>query len=506
VSTSIIPDLKQNEVWFLTGSQDLYGEETLRQVAEQSLEVVRLLNASSDIPVTVVWKPVLKSADAIRRAMLDATTNDAVVGVIAWMHTFSPAKMWIQGLDALRKPFLHLHTQANVELPWAEIDFDFMNLNQAAHGDREFGYIASRMSVPRKTVVGHASNPAVALQVGTWTRAASGWAATRSLKLARFGDNMRGVAVTEGDKTEAEIRFGVSVNTWGVNELVERVDAAIEADVDALVAEYENLYEVAGELRRGGARHESLRYGARIELGLRSFLEEGGFGAFTTSFEDLGGLRQLPGLAVQRLMADGYGFGGEGDWKTAVLIRAAKVMGAGLPGGASLMEDYTYNLVPGDEVILGAHMLEICPSLTTSKPRLEIHPLGIGGREDPVRLVFDTDAGPGVVVALSDMRDRFRLVANAVEVVDLPAPLPHLPVARAVWKPAPDLVTSATAWLTAGAAHHTVLSTAIGVDAWEDYAVMAQTELLVIDNDTTARGFAREVKWNAAYYRLAQGI
>ena len=506
MSTSIIPDLKQNEVWFLTGSQDLYGEETLRQVAEQSLEVVRLLNASSDIPVTVVWKPVLKSADAIRRAMLDATTNDAVVGVIAWMHTFSPAKMWIQGLDALRKPFLHLHTQANVELPWAEIDFDFMNLNQAAHSDREFGYIASRMSVPRKTVVGHASNPAVALQVGTWTRAASGWAATRSLKLARFGDNMRGVAVTEGDKTEAEIRFGVSVNTWGVNELVERVDAAIEADVDALVAEYENLYEVAGELRRGGARHESLRYGARIELGLRSFLEEGGFGAFTTSFEDLGGLRQLPGLAVQRLMADGYGFGGEGDWKTAVLIRAAKVMGAGLPGGASLMEDYTYNLVPGDEVILGAHMLEICPSLTTSKPRLEIHPLGIGGREDPVRLVFDTDAGPGVVVALSDMRDRFRLVANAVEVVDLPAPLPHLPVARAVWKPAPDLVTSATAWLTAGAAHHTVLSTAIGVDAWEDYAVMAQTELLVIDNDTTARGFAREVKWNAAYYRLAQGI
>ena len=506
MSTSIIPDLKQNEVWFLTGSQDLYGEETLRQVAEQSLEVVRLLGASSDIPVTVVWKPVLKSADAIRRAMLDATTNDTVVGVIAWMHTFSPAKMWIQGLDALAKPFLHLHTQANVELPWAEIDFDFMNLNQAAHGDREFGYIASRMAIPRKTVVGHASNPAVTNQVGTWTRAASGWAATRSLKLARFGDNMRGVAVTEGDKTEAEIRFGVSVNTWGVNELVERVDAASEADVDALVDEYENLYEVAGELRRGSARHESLRYGARIELGLRSFLEEGGFGAFTTSFEDLGGLRQLPGLAVQRLMADGYGFGGEGDWKTAVLIRAAKVMGAGLPGGASLMEDYTYNLVPGEEVILGAHMLEICPSLTTTRPRLEIHPLGIGGREDPVRLVFDTDAGQGVVVALSDMRDRFRLVANEVEVIDLPAPLPHLPVARAVWKPAPDLATSATAWLTAGAAHHTVLSTAIGVEAWEDYSVMAQTELLVIDHTTTARGFAREVRWNAAYYRLAQGL
>jgi L-arabinose isomerase len=506
MTRSIIPDLAQNEVWFLTGSQDLYGEETLRQVAEQSQEVVAQLNASSSIPVTIVWKPVLKGSDAIRRAMLDANSSDAVVGVIAWMHTFSPAKMWIHGLDALAKPFLHLHTQANVELPWADIDFDFMNLNQAAHGDREFGYIASRMQIPRKTVVGHASNPAVTDQVGTWTRAASGAAAVRTLKLARFGDNMRNVAVTEGDKTEAEIRFGVSVNTWGVNELVERVDAATEEQVDALVAEYDELYDVVPELQPHGARRESLRYGARIELGLRSFLEEGGFGAFTTSFEDLGGLRQLPGLAVQRLMADGYGFGGEGDWKTAVLIRAAKVMGAGLPGGASLMEDYTYNLVPGEESILGAHMLEICPSLTTSKPSLEIHALGIGDREDPVRLVFDTDAGAGVVVALSDLRDRFRLVANVVEVIDLPAPLPHLPVARAVWKPAPDLATSAAAWLTAGAAHHTVLSTAIGVEAWEDYAEIVRTELLVIDESTTKRGFANEVKWNSAYYRLAQGI
>jgi L-arabinose isomerase len=504
--TSIIPDLAKNEVWFLTGSQDLYGDETLRQVAEQSQEVVRLLNESADIPVTVVWKPVLKSSDAIRRAMLDATTDDTVVGVIAWMHTFSPAKMWIHGLDALRKPFLHLHTQSNIELPWAEIDFDFMNLNQAAHGDREFGYIAARMNIPRKTVVGHASNPQVTAQVGTWSRAASGWTATQNMKLARFGDNMRNVAVTEGDKTEAEIRFGVSVNTWGVNELVERVDAATETDVDALIDIYLDAYDVVPELRPDGERHESLRYGARIELGLRSFLEEGGFTAFTTSFEDLGGLRQLPGLAVQRLMADGYGFGGEGDWKTAVLIRAAKVMGAGLPGGASLMEDYTYNLVPGEESILGAHMLEICPSLTTKKPSLEIHALGIGGREDPVRLVFDTDAGAGVVVALSDMRDRFRLVANVVEVIDLPAPLPHLPVARAVWKPAPDLATSAAAWLTAGAAHHTVLSTALGVEAWEDFAEMSRTELLVIDENTTKRGFAHEVKWNSAYYRLAQSI
>ena len=506
MTKSIVPDLATNEVWFLTGSQNLYGEETLRQVAEQSQEVVRVLANSSDIPVTVVWKPVLKDSDSIRRAMIDANSADNVVGVIAWMHTFSPAKMWIHGLDVLAKPLLHLHTQANERLPWDEIDFDFMNLNQAAHGDREFGYIQTRMGVPRKTVVGHVSNPVVAASIGTWTRAASGWAAVQGLRLARFGDNMRNVAVTEGDKTEAEIRFGVSVNTWGVNELVEAVDAASEADVDALVAEYERLYTVVPELRVGGDQHDSLRYGARIELGLRSFLEAGDFGAFTTNFEDLGALKQLPGLAVQRLMADGYGFGAEGDWKTAVLVRVAKVMGSGLPGGASLMEDYTYDLEPGNEVILGAHMLEICPSLTTTKPTLEIHPLGIGGKDDPVRLVFDTDAGEGIVVALSDMRDRFRITANVVEVVPLPAPLPHLPVARAVWKPAPDFATSAGAWLAAGAAHHTVLSTAVGPEAWADFAEIAQTELLVIDENTTARGFARELKWNAAYYRLAQGL
>jgi len=506
MSTGIVPDLAGCEVWFLTGSQSLYGEETLRQVAEQSQEVVRGLQAASDVPVTIVWKPVLTESDSIRRMMLDANSADTVVGVIAWMHTFSPAKMWITGLDALQKPLLHLHTQANVELPWSEIDFDFMNLNQAAHGDREFGYIQTRLNVARKTVVGHVSNPAVTAQIGTWSRAAGGWHAVRSLRLARFGDNMRNVAVTEGDKTEAELRFGVSVNTWGVNDLADAVDAASEADTDAQVAEYLDLYDVAPELRPGAARADSLRYGARIELGLRSFLEAGGFGAFTTTFEDLGALRQLPGLAVQRLMADGYGFGAEGDWKTAVLVRAAKVMGAGLPGGASLMEDYTYDLVPGEEKILGAHMLEICPSLTTSRPRLEVHPLGIGGREDPVRLVFDADAGPGVVAALSDMRDRFRLTANVVEVIPLPHPLPKLPVARAVWKPAPDLATSATAWLTAGAAHHTVLSTAVGIEAFEDFADIARTELLVIDENTTVRGFQREVRWNAAYYRLAQGI
>jgi len=506
VSKSIVPDLTKNEVWFLTGSQGLYGPETLDQVAKQSQEIARVLGAAADIPVTIVWKPVLTDSESIKRLFLEANANDVVVGVIAWMHTFSPAKMWIRGLDALQKPLLHLHTQANVELPWSSIDMDFMNLNQAAHGDREFGYIQARMNLAHKIVVGHVTNPAVTAQVGTWTRAASGWAAIRSLKLARFGDNMRYVAVTEGDKTEAEIRFGLSVNTWGVNELVEAVEAASETAVDALVAEYEELYDVVPELRKGAERHRSLRDGARIELGLRSFLEAGDFGAFTTSFEDLGALTQLPGLAVQRLMADGYGFGAEGDWKTAVLVRAAKVMGAGLPGGASLMEDYTYDLAPGAELILGAHMLEICPSLTTSKPSLEVHALGIGGKDDPVRLVFDTDAGDAVVVAMSDMRDRFRLVANAVEVVPLPHPLPKLPVARAVWKPAPDFATSASAWLTAGAAHHTVMSTALGVDAFRDFADIAQTELLVIDETTTLREFTKELHWNQAYYRLAGGI
>jgi L-arabinose isomerase len=506
MSHSIVPDLASFEVWFLTGSQGLYGEETLAQVAEQSRQIARALGAADDIPVTVVWKPVLTDSDAIRRTALEANAADGVIGVIAWMHTFSPAKMWITGLDLLRKPLLHLHTQANVELPWATIDMDFMNLNQAAHGDREFGYIQTRLGVARKTVVGHVSNSDVTAKVGTWSRAAAGWAATHALKLARFGDNMRFVAVTEGDKTEAELQFGVQVNTWGVNDLVEAVDAASESDIDTLIAEYGELYDIAPELLPGAVRHDSLRYGARIELGLRSFLEVGGFSAFTTSFEDLGGLRQLPGLAVQRLMADGYGFGAEGDWKTAVLVRAAKVMGAGLPGGASLMEDYTYDLTPGQELILGAHMLEVCPSLTTSKPRLEVHPLGIGGREDPVRLVFDADAGPAVVVALSDMRDRFRLVANVVEVVELPHPLPHLPVARAVWKPEPDFATSAAAWLTAGAAHHTVMSTAVGLEVFEDFAEIAKNELVVIDKNTTLRDFGRELRWNQAYYRLAQRL
>jgi L-arabinose isomerase len=327
-----------------------------------------------------------------------------------------------------------------------------------------------------------------------------------TMKLARFGDNMRNVAVTEGDKVEAERRFGASVNTWGVNDLVAVVDGVPDAEIDTLVAEYADTYDVQADLLPDGDRHESLRYGARIELGLRSFLTDGGFTAFTTNFEDLGGLRQLPGLAVQRLMADGYGFGGEGDWKTSIMLRALKVMAHGLPGGTSFMEDYTYHLVPGEEKILGAHMLEVCPSIAARKPKLEIHPLGIGGREDPVRLVFDAAPGSGVVLGIADLGERFRLVANAVEVVPPDQPLPKLPVARAVWRPDPSLRTSTEAWLTAGGPHHTVLSTALTAEHLDDLAEMTRTELVLIDADTTVRSLIRELRWNAAYHRLAAGL
>jgi L-arabinose isomerase len=488
------------QIWFLTGSQSLYGQDTLDQVAVQSQQIQQTLVAG-ELSAELVGKPVLTESAAIRAVMLAANADPACIGVIAWMHTFSPAKMWITGLDALRKPLLHLHTQLNVSLPWASIDMDFMNLNQAAHGDREFGYIQSRLGVARKTIAGHAADPGVVRRVDGWIRAAAGVAHLRGLRLARFGDNMRDVAVTEGDKVEAELRFGVSVNTYGVNDLVAAVDTVADADVDPLVAGYADAYTLAPELARGGDRHDSLRYAARIEAGLRQFLTDGGFGAFTTNFEDLGGLRQLPGLAVQRLMADGYGFGGEGDWKTSALLAAVKAMGAGTGRGTSFMEDYTYHFGPGEQKILGAHMLEVCPSIAADRPSCEIHPLSIGGREDPVRLVFDAGAGPAVVIGMADMGDRFRLVANVVEVTPPDEPLPKLPVARAVWKPAPSLSTSAESWLTAGGPHHTVLTQAVGVEALRDFAHMLHTELLVIDEQTTAHDFADRVRWNQAYYR-----
>ncbi|MEU6349163.1 L-arabinose isomerase [Streptomyces sp. NPDC047072] len=502
-NTTPYPD---NEIWFLTGSQGLYGDDVLEQVSHQARQIAERLDAAGPIPLRVVWKPVLTDADSIRRLCLEATASDRCVGLIVWMHTFSPAKMWIAGLSALDRPVLHLHTQYNLSLPWSSIDMDFMNLNQAAHGDREFAHIEARLGIDRKIVAGHATDPRVIGRIAAWSRAAAGRHAARSLRLARFGDNMRDVAVTEGDKVEAQMRFGFSVNTYGVNDLVAVVDAVEDKAAAELAEEYCASYDIVPALRPGGIRHDSLVHAARQELGLRTFLTDGGFTAFTTNFEDLGGLRQLPGLAVQRLMADGYGFGGEGDWKTSALLRTMKVMGQGLPGGTTFMEDYTYHLGPGTPRILGAHMLEVCPSVAARRPSCEIHPLAIGDREDPVRLVFDAAPGPALVVGLADLGDRFRLTANAVDVVAPSQPLPQLPVARAVWQPRPSLAESAEGWLLAGAPHHTVLSSAVDAETLSDFAAMTGTELLVIDESTSAAQLAKEIRWNAAYHRLAQAL
>jgi L-arabinose isomerase len=493
-------------LWFLTGSQHLYGEETLAEVDAQSREVARGLDATPAIPVPIVHRPVLTTADAIRRACLEASADDSCIGVIAWMHTFSPAKMWIGGLGVLAKPLLHLHTQFNRSLPWAEIDMDFMNLNQSAHGDREFGHIGARLRIPRKVVVGHWSDPAVHARVGGWSRAAAGVAEARTLSVIRFGDNMRSVAVTEGDKVEAERRFGFSVDTYGTSELSATVDAQSDADTDALAVTYEEAYEVAPELRRGGDRHASLRDAARIELGLRAFLDDHGARAFTDTFEDLAGLRQLPGIGPQRLMADGYGFGAEGDWKTAALLRILKVMAEGLDGGTSFMEDYTYHFGPGEPLLLGAHMLEVCPSIADGPIRCEIHPLGIGAREDPVRLVFNAAPGPAVVIGMLHLGERYRLVANTIEVVTPVHDLPKLPVARALWRPDPDLATAAESWLLAGGPHHTVFTAALGIETLTDLAEMLATELITIDADCSAAQITKELRWNAAYHQLADGL
>jgi L-arabinose isomerase len=496
----------EREFWFLTGSQRLYGEAILRQVATQSQAVCAALDASPDVPRTVVYKDVLVDAEAIRRTCLDASQDDSCAGVIVWMHTFSPAREWIAGLTHLTKPLLHFHTQAEPALPWATIDMDFMNLNQAAHGDREVAHLETRLRLRRKTVVGHVSDPSVPAAIGQWQRAALGWDAAQTLRMARFGDNMRGVADTDGDKVEAQVQLGVSVVAHAVNDLVARVDSVPSDAVDDLVGEYDDAYLMSEPLRSGGSHRESLRYAARLESGLRSFLDDGGFTAFTTNFEDLGGLRQLPGIAVQRLMADGYGFGGEGDWKTAALLRIVKAMGDGLPGGTSFMEDYTYHWGPGDPKILGAHMLEVCPTITSAQPSCEIHPLSIGAREDPVRLVFTADPGPGRVIGLVDLGDRFRFVANEIEVVPPDEPLPRLPVARAIWKPAPTLRDSAQAWLTAGGPHHTVLTTAVSRETLEDFAEIAGIEVAYIDANTDVSQFARELRWQTVYHRLAQPV
>jgi len=495
-------DYKPLEVWFITGSQHLYGPETLEQVDRDSGAIVSGLNATGELPVRVVFKPVLKTPDEISAVLRDADATPHCIGLIAWMHTFSPAKMWIGGLTRLQKPLCHLHTQYNRDIPWATIDMDFMNLNQSAHGGREFGFICSRLRLNRKVVVGHWEEASVRSRLSTWMRAAAAWHDSQGMKIARIGDNMRQVAVTEGDKVEAERRLGYAVNGFGLGDLVKHVDGASDAAVETLCDEYVTTYRMMAGLEKGGARHASLRDAARIELGLRSFLKEGDFRAFTDTFENLHGLKQLPGIAAQRLMADGFGFGAEGDWKHAALVRSMKVMAHGLPGGTTFMEDYTYHFDPAGPAVLGSHMLEICPSIASGQPSCEIHPLGIGGKEDPVRLVFDSATGRAVNASVVDMGNRFRMVVNVVDVVEPLGTMPKLPTARALWNPHPNLATAAAAWIHAGGAHHTGFSLALSLEHLEDFAGMAGMELLVIDQGTELRSFLNEVRWNDAAYLL----
>jgi len=499
-------NLKQFEVWFVTGSQHLYGEETLKQVAEDSRSIAQALDQSAQIPVRVVFIPVLTTPDAVTQLCMDANAAKDCIGLITWMHTFSPAKMWIAGLNLLQKPFVHLHTQFNRDIPWSQIDMDFMNLNQSAHGGREFGFIGARMRLNRKVIVGFWQEQSVQKQLDTWLRAACAWHDTQGAKIARFGDNMREVAVTEGDKVAAQIRLGYSVNGYGVGDLVDFIKQVTDSEIEALLAEYDQRYNVAENLRPGGVQRAQLGEAARIEAGMRHFLEAGNFKAFTTTFEDLHGLHQLPGLAVQRLMAEGYGFGAEGDWKTAALVRAMKVMSTGLDGGTSFMEDYTYHLEPGNNKVLGAHMLEICSSIADGTPTLEMHPLGIGGKADPARLVFNVPAGPGVNASVIDLGNRFRMLVNAVDVVPPDAPLPKLPVARTVWVPQPNLKIAAAAWILAGGAHHTGFSQVLTFEHLEDFASMADIEYVLIDADTELSTFKKELKWNDMYYHLAKGL
>ncbi|MEP4532887.1 MAG: L-arabinose isomerase [Cyclobacteriaceae bacterium] len=492
-------NLTELEVWFVTGSQHLYGEETLKNVARHSEEITKALDASDNIPVQVKYKGVVTTPDDIYKVCEQANTATNCIGLVTWMHTFSPAKMWIKGLQVLRKPMAHFHTQYNDEIPWNDIDMDFMNENQSAHGGREFGFMASRLRKKRKVIVGHWKEESARLALGNWTRVAAGWHALQNLKLARIGDNMRQVAVTEGDKVEAQMKFGFEVNTYGIGDVVAYVNQVTDEQVKKQLSIYSDQYKIAADVLAG----QHLFDAAKIELGMRAFLEEGGFGAYTDTFEDLHGMKQLPGIATQRLMADGYGFGGEGDWKTSALTYALKVMAQGLKGGTSFMEDYTYDFrSAGRSRVLGSHMLEICPSIASGSVRCEVHPLGIGGKDDPARLVFDVNAGPAINVAMMDMGNRFRLLVNEVNAVEPENDLPKLPVARVLWDSKPDLQTAAQAWILAGGAHHTVFSKPVTTQFMEDFADMADIELAVIDDDTRIRDFKNMLNWNEVYYHL----
>lgn len=494
-------DLKSLEVWFVTGSQHLYGDETLKQVAAHSQAISSSLNKSSIIPVKIVFKPTLTTPDEIFSLCKEANNRSNCIGIIAWMHTFSPAKMWINGLKILQKPLLHLHTQFNRDVPWSSIDMNFMNLNQSAHGDREFGFIMSRMRLSRKVVVGHWEDKNVHEKINIWCRVAAAWNDWQTAKFVRFGDNMRQVAVTEGDKVEAEIKFGYSVNTHGVGDLVAVINKVKEKEIDDLVAVYDKDYKLGTSLKKNGNQHSSLRDAAKIEIGLRKFLKAGNYKGYTDTFEDLHGLVQLPGIATQRLMADGYGFGAEGDWKTAALVRAMKVMAIGLPGGNSFMEDYTYHFEPNNNMVLGSHMLEICPSIANAKASCEIHPLGIGGKADPVRLVFNVNSGAALNASVIDMGNRFRLLVNEVEAVKPKNDLPKLPVARVLWKPYPNMNDGLAAWIYAGGAHHTCYSQNLTSEYLSDFAEMAGIEFVLIGKETNLQQLRKELKWNEVIYR-----
>jgi len=484
--------------WFVTGSQHLYGPDVLQEVDVHSRHITDGFNGDSAIPFTIVFKPVVTTSDAIQTLCREANANEQCAGIITWMHTFSPAKMWIAGLLELRKPLLHLHTQYNRDIPWDSIDMDFMNLNQSAHGDREYGFIGARLGIARKVIVGHWQDPEVRRRMGSWLLTAAAYMEGRKLKVARFGDNMRQVAVTEGDKVEAQIQFGWSVNGYGIGDLVQRMNDITESQVNQLFEEYNERYEITAEARSAGPVRDAILEQARIESGMRAFLEEGGFGAFTTTFEDLHGMKQLPGLAVQRLMEEGYGFGGEGDWKTAALVRTMKLMAGNQ--GTSFMEDYTYHFEPDNELVLGSHMLEVCPTIAVNRPALAVHPLSIGGKANPARLIFDGRSGPALNASVVDMGHRFRLVVNEVDAVKPERAIPKLPVARVLWKAQPSLRLAAEAWIHAGGAHHTAFSYVVTAEQLSDWAEMAGIEYVLINKDTTIPAFRNELRWNELYW------
>ncbi|WP_031552077.1 L-arabinose isomerase [Parvularcula oceani] len=494
-------DLKQHKVWFVVGSQHLYGEETLRQVDAQSREIAAHLHDASEIPVDVAFEGVVKTPGEIMEVCRRANADDSCVGLILWMHTFSPAKMWIGGLQSLDKPFMQLNTQHGAQIPWSDIDMDYMNLNQSAHGDREFGYICSRLRIDRKVVCGHWKDPSVLSRIGGWTRSAVGRQALRTTRIARFGDNMRQVAVTEGDKVEAQIKLGLTVDGYGLGDLATFVEGVSDAQIGREVEAVQEAYDVPDELAPGGERHASLTDALRIELGLRGFLDEHGYHGFTDTFEILHGVKQLPGIGAQRMMADGYGFGAEGDWKTAALVRVMKMMASGLEGGTSFMEDYTYHLAESGGLVLGSHMLEVCPTIAAGRPRVAVHPLSIGGKEDPVRLIFSAPEGEAINVAMIDLGNRFRFVCGELDVLSLPHEMPKLPVASALWKTRPDFETGTAAWIHAGGAHHSGFSMALNAEHMRDLAEMVGVEFLTISNDTTIQSFKSEIRTGEAYYR-----